>query len=517
VADSNNQDLRIIYDYLAKETLTSDLIQKNLIILENNYLDKKTKCQSNQQEKFLIRIAIESEGKLRKLWQEDSFLQSYSTYYLSTLSDKGLCYVSGENQILTTMHGKGIRWAGDGAKLISSNDTSNFTFKGRFEEATDAVGIGYDQSEKAHSALRYLIQNQAYKNNGYVVVAFGKGIKLIQPTDDTEIVQNALYANLGLTPEPEIVETEKNYAEELNKALNGYRHKLDPQRQVTIMALDNATPGRLAIQYYKELTEQEYVANVIYYHDTISWLHFYKKDGDKRTYKHIGAPAQMDLINYVFGTEREGLMSIGDRNKYRNQLLRRLLPCVTERAKIPRDFVDKAFEAAITPLKKSHFNWRKSVSIACGLIKKYYFERDEVEYSMALDRNLDDRSYLFGRLLAVAEKIEREAMHAEKKDEDFKRQTNAMRYMNALAKKPYKTWMLIELKLQPYLKRLTLRNRTRHQIRLGEIMSNFKIDDYKSNKSLEGTFLLGFHCQLQDYYTKKNESENEFENETVEG
>ena len=89
--------------------------------------------------------------------------------------------------------------------------------------------------------------------------------------------------------------------------------------------------------------------------------------------------------------------------------------------------------------------------------------------------------------------------------------------MNALAKKPYKTWMLIELKLQPYLKRLTLRNRTRHQIRLGEIMSNFKIDDYKSNKSLEGTFLLGFHCQLQDYYTKKNESENEFENETVEG
>ena len=47
------------------------------------------------------------------------------------------------------------RNSGDRAKLISSNDSANFTFRGeRFSDAGQALRIGYETTQKAHSALR---------------------------------------------------------------------------------------------------------------------------------------------------------------------------------------------------------------------------------------------------------------------------------------------------------------------------------------------------------------------------
>ena len=68
---------------------------------------------------------------------------------------------------------------------------------------------------------------------------------------------------------------------------------------------------------------------------------------------------------------------------------------------------------------------------------------------MALDVENNDRDYLFGRLLAIADVLERSALDLRKQDA-----TNAIRYMNAFSNilqehgKPFKR------ALQPYQARL---------------------------------------------------------------
>ncbi len=510
VEESNNPHLRIIYAYLAKGTLTTDLVTAGVLKTDDNgQLDTSEKIQASPQNKAMVRIAIESDGDLYKPWEDLGFLTDYSEYYLNRLEQKaepGLCYISGEITPLADKHGKDIRRPGDGAKLISSNDKSNYTFRGRFSEPQEAVGISYEISEKAHAALRWLIRNQGYRNNDYVVVAFAQEEKPVQPYLDSQdalaFLQERGDEDLFATP----VETAEAYAEEINKAVRGYCAHLDPHKKVSLIALDNAVPGRLAIQYYREFTHGEYLENLIYYYKSIAWIHRYKKDDEGRMYSFVGAPSPYDILKYAYGIDRDGRMELdSSKNKHVNQLLRRLLPCITERKPIPKDIVNQAVRAASSPLTKSNFNWRRALSNACGLVKKYYLEKKQEEYPMALDKSLSDRSYLFGRLLAIADTVEKRTY--DKSTLDSGRQTNAMRLMNAFAKKPFTSWTSIELKIQPYFKRLKTGSRNYFQNELNQVMGLFNHDDFSSNKALEGTFLIGFHNQLEEFNNNKQQEE----------
>jgi CRISPR-associated protein Csd1 len=53
------------------------------------------------------------------------------------------------------------------------------------------------------------------------------------------------------------------------------------------------------------------------------------------------------------------------------------------------------------------WEWNKTLSVACALYKK---QHEKEGYHLALEENRTDRSYLFGRLLAVADQIERWAL-----------------------------------------------------------------------------------------------------------
>ena len=53
-----------------------------------------------------------------------------------------LDYLTGERQTVSYLHSKKIRNEGDGAKLISSNDEANYTFRGRFSTKEQAFAIG---------------------------------------------------------------------------------------------------------------------------------------------------------------------------------------------------------------------------------------------------------------------------------------------------------------------------------------------------------------------------------------
>ena len=120
------------------------------------------------------------------------------------------------------------------------------------------------------------------------------------------------------------------------------------------------------------------------------------------------------------------------------------------------------------------------------------------------------RDYLYGRLLALAERIEETALRIGGEE----RPTTAARLMQRFADRPFSTWRNIELALQPYMQRLQgnragfLFNRKKE---LDAVQALFSHSDFVSDKSLSGEFLLGYHCQKQAWVDRTADVKDEKE------
>ena len=148
---------------------------------------------------------------------------------------------------------------------------------------------------------------------------------------------------------------------------------------------------------------------------------------------------------------------------------------------------------------------------ACSIVCKRLNQRRE-EYTVALDKEKTERSYLFGRLLAAADQMERATF---KEEERGSRTTNAMRYMNLFAARPASTWRQdLQMKLLPYQeKREKDGGKEKHLI--DEIIYTFADEDFCSDAPLGVEFLLGLSCQryvlekeIEEDKKKKEREEN---------
>src|SRR5258708_35748795 len=104
------------------------------------------------------------------VWEDPGNRDSWVRFDASQKTDFGLCMVTGETTAVAASHPKRLRHGADGAKLISSNDESGYTFRGRVDVASQAYGVGYVVTQKVHSALRWLIERQAHRNGDQVFV-----------------------------------------------------------------------------------------------------------------------------------------------------------------------------------------------------------------------------------------------------------------------------------------------------------------------------------------------------------
>ena len=128
---------------------------------------------------------------------------------------------------------------------------------------------------------------------------------------------------------------------------------------------------------------------------------------------------------------------------------------------------------------------------------------------MDLEATRNDRDYLFGRLLAIADRLESRARYKQTgKDDTDKRPTNAVRYMTAFASKPMRTWNLIFTQLNPYIQRLN--GAEWYQRQIDEIMGLFAPDDF-NDKPLGGKYLLGYSLQRKTLQTQNKKEETTHE------
>ena len=150
------------------------------------------------------------------------------------------------------------------------------------------------------------------------------------------------------------------------------------------------------------------------------------------------------------------------------------------------------------------------MTLACSLVKKYKKqENEQEEWNVALDKKEKDRSYLYGRLLAVADRIEYRTYD----EGDKARITNAKRYMSTFSQRPFETWKVIEESIQPYTNKLGIAERRFYENLLNDIYDLFEKETFSDNSRLDGLYLLGFHSQSYDLKIKKENSEDKKEEE----
>ena len=110
---------------------------------------------------------------------------------------------------------------------------------------------------------------------------------------------------------------------------------------------------------------------------------------------------------------------------------------------------------------------------------------------MKLNLENHDRSYLFGRLLAVLEKVERLTY-----DRDEKREPNAIRLQSAYVNHPMQTWKILTDQLNPDLQKLHPEARKKYKDMITDIVTALEEkDEQQLNRGLEETYLIGYYLQ----------------------
>lgn len=155
-SEFSHPKVRAILAYIERGTIVDDLADEKLI-----ELDESGKPLSKY-DKYMIRWRVMNTGDNDACYKDTSLFDAFIGHYSSLQNEapKKLCMISGKDERITESHPKGTVASAYGAKLISANDSSNFTYRGRFTDSQQAATIGYETSQKAHNALAWVAANQ---------------------------------------------------------------------------------------------------------------------------------------------------------------------------------------------------------------------------------------------------------------------------------------------------------------------------------------------------------------------
>ena len=503
-SEYTHKNIKAIYYYLVKETVIMDLVEIGIIELGEDGKMSKNKVKNRNQSELFVRFQVETPSSTPiEVWLDEELYDLYDNYYQSQKTAVDTCCVTGETTLVSKKFPQKIRSSNDKAKLISSNDSVGFTYRGRFTQPSDTFSIGYVTSQKAHNALRWLIQKQGYKTGSSTIISWTiSGSKIPLPTDTTTMLMSLVTKN-NQNPDSFTSEgyTETDYIENLDKAINIYRSNLNPSEKVVVMSLDTADSsekGRLAITFYNELYGNDFLDCLEEWHKHCSWRHSYIKRDDKYC-TCICAPTPLEIALTAYGSELSYPLKADE--KTIKQCINRILSCIVSGNSFPEDLVRAAVRNVGRPMNYSFHTWNRLLTNTCAMIRKKRYDKKE-DLSISLDCENNERSYLFGRLLAVAD-IAEEKLCYEKGSI-----TIAKRYWSMYINKPAKTWEIIIDDLNPHLETMYPDLKRWYEKLLRDIHSQFIKDDF-SNIPLSELYLHGYYCQMAEIKKLNQKKEEE--------
>jgi CRISPR-associated protein Csd1 len=152
-----------VYQYILKDSLQDDMESYQISVKDQLFTA------------FCVNLNQSFENRL---WCMPELWYAWIEYYFENLvprkATKDTCYITGlEDVPFTEKHPKSINRISGNAKLITGNDNDNFTFRGRFEDPSQAVTVSYEASQKAHQTLRWLIsKTSCYRCGSQAIIAW---------------------------------------------------------------------------------------------------------------------------------------------------------------------------------------------------------------------------------------------------------------------------------------------------------------------------------------------------------
>lgn len=514
------QCLRTLHKYLQKRTLFQDLMRVPGLKL------KYEKDGSGADAKSFACFSVQTLEGDSRLWMREDVKQSWMQYSASLEDGKpGLCYAAGKVLAISEKHPK---YSGN-AKLISAEDAGYpFLYKGRFIEDRSAATVSSAVSARAHNALKWLVEHQGFSRYGIQIVGWNVAMPVLNLSPVEEIAEDEDDEDITGDKRQKVrqPDTFEFYATALRDAVEGYYTQLDRlsrdeklteedrkrRDEIVILGLQKATDGRMSIIYYQEMPGNKYVAHLQNWEEQCRW-EFTGKE------KEVRPPHWIEICEAIMGHDAV-VTAKGDfryekaATKQMREIQMRLLSCVTNGSKLPEDMVKGAFARAIVPSSFTNkdgswngYNWSRSVAVTCALIRKLYLDKEGKEISYVLDVHEQNRDYLFGRLLAVAHKLELDTMQDLDPKRRNKTKTAAVQAMTAYVQNPAMGWTHLYCRLLPKLRELGKDGYSarRYQNLFGEIESQFLPEEREKQGGLSYLFLAGFSAQLRELYSKAEE------------
>ena len=483
-SDYSNSLLLPIYLYVRNGTIVDDLCQANLVSLqEDGRLEK---------DKLFIRWRVLENGKeeASPCWLNQDLFKAFTNYYLDQkekTAEKALCMVTSEVKPIAKLHPRGVFSLAGNAKIISSNDKNNFIYRGRFTAPEEAVTVSFEASQKAHNVLRWLISNQGIIIGNRVFICwepqqielpniFGMRQSL------TESEQEIIYNNVA------------DYRQMLKSTLQGWEMALpEDGGKAVIASFEAATKGRLSVTYYSELYASDFLKRIKKWDETCCWY---------RGSRGICSTSIREIIDCAYGSQRisettEYLVTDDELVSYQMQ---RLMSCRIDATPIPFDIVQSLVHRASSPEKYSVKIRSKILNVACAVIQKYRYDKYKEECTMALEPEKKDRSYQFGRLLAILEKIEKETYK-----ESETRDTSAIKMQSVFADRPlYAARIIWQHVRTVYEIKLSKKDQDFFEDRMQNIMSLLsEYPDDVLRKPLNEMYLMGYYLERSYLYNNR--------------
>lgn len=538
----SHQSIRAIFKYMESNRLYSDLIS-HLVIPEIPE-DKKNSWYKKFGNAIVGWEVLGLPNNEKSCcFENQNLFNLFVDFITQKLQDEeqGLCYVTGEKTLLCKSHPMAVINLFGQAKLICASDQYEFGFRGRlFNKKEETYNVGDIVSLKAHNVISWI-----FNNHGKIILSHGSSDKTFSgrsifgnlcflcwnthgkeiPMEhfDSKNSEALMFDDIGIsqTEIVDVAEINKIYGLKFKKALVGFKDEFNVTDDIIMAVFTAMTPGRLSLVSYAELNALEYIQLLEDWYSTMAFfrLKFY----DKKLVIKVFPPSIYDICLAMYGVEdNSGKLDIIDKSmktisKVVGKTFETLNNCMIHKQPIPYYIVNRLAERAsklklysATSAVKGTPNPEFILSVACAVIKKYYNEVMKGEYLMTLQKDMNDRSYQFGRLLAVFDRAEQSML----KEKGRKRETNAMNMQSFYQQRPFYSMSLIHNMIKPYFKDMDPGLREWYKGQISEIMEKISAFPEKElDLPLKETYLLGYYLQRKDMYAKKNDDANASVNE----
>ena len=503
------KQVKAVFRYLSEHDLVDDLLDAKVFPADKGAVDL------DKYMKFVVRwsVSMDDPKEIKQTWMNPEVLSSWERYYSAyhkSNSDKVLDGISGKICDVEKLHPKAINVYGN-SKLISvaAKEDSTLNFKGeRFSDESQIVQIGYQNSQKAHNALGWLIDTQS--------VAISKNALPYETSDEkpkyivcwsptyTEEKNDELSGLLGVhvTGSDHV---DNSYDHKLRRILFGLKEDTAVKERIVLLMTDRSGDGRFSPVMYRSMYAAEFLVKIRNWYAQCIW-YFYDMAAKKVC---INSPTLFDIAKCAYGTERitdAGVPYLDVNDAVFKDSVNTLLSIVIDGRKVPDSLIRRLTVQASEPERfagnEGHkwWSWQEILRTACAMIhyRNMMVDPKKGERDLSLDKENDNRSYLFGRLLAVVDKIENTALNRKASDgaRNSHRDTNAMRLWSAYVAHPFTCYANLRNCVAPYLSSLPYGSRKYYEDETQEIIE--KLAGQKNlNRPLDPEYLIGFYMERE--------------------